>query len=153
MHIVLGAPGSGKSTIVPTVKTLLADKIVLDWDVLMQPAGALAQVHIPRTPEAWPRYSELMRMVVEAVGADRVLLFGVQTPDEMVGWPEAAWLLLDCDDAERQRRLTKRGESVEGISDALVDAAAYRALGLVTIDTSRLTPEEVAERVAGWVLR
>ncbi len=46
MHIILGAPGSGKSTTIPLVAKLLPEWIVLDWDALMTCQSA-----------CWRRYS------------------------------------------------------------------------------------------------
>ena len=61
-----------------------------------------------------------------------------------------AWLLLDCSDDERRRRLAPRGDAVD-IPDALLDAEAYRSLGLSAIDTTNLSSESVAARIASWV--
>ena len=51
INYVLGAPGSGKSLIVPRLRTLLPDRVVLDWDAFMGPAGDLAGAPIPQTPQ------------------------------------------------------------------------------------------------------
>ena len=147
MHIVLGAPGPGKSTVIALVASQLPQWVVLDWDALMKPAGLLAGADIPSTPSTWTTYAALVRTMVESVGPDRVVLFGVQTPDEMVDWPEATWTLLDCADDERQRRLEKRGEYAPGIVEAIEDAATYRRLGIFTIDGTTLTPAQVARNV------
>lgn len=152
MHVVLGAPGSGKTTITRKVADLLPAWIVLDWDGLMVPAGMLAETDIRQTESAWSSYAELIRSVVENVGAERVVLFGVRTPDEMVGWPDSKWLLLDCGDAERVSRLRSRGEPDEGISEAVADAADYRRLGLFNIDSTGLRPDDVAQQVAARIL-
>lgn len=147
---VLGAPGSGKSTVRPELASLLPDRIVLDWDDLIDAAGALASADIRRTSALWPAYRELVRVVVEATGPSRVVLLGVSTPDELPGWPIDEWVLLDCDDDERRRRLASRRDDEETTA-AISDAHAYRALGLRAIDTTQLTPEDVARAVAAMV--
>jgi len=151
MHIILGAPGSGKSTVIGLVASLLPTWIVLDWDALMKPADALADTHIASTPAKWSTYAALVRTMVESIGPGRVVLFGVQTPDEMIDWPEAEWTLLDCADEERRRRLEKRGEPSQGIEEAIRDAAEYRQLGLFSLDATTMTPDQVAQCVAARV--
>lgn len=151
MHIILGAPGSGKSTTIPFVAKLLPEWVVLDWDALMTPASLLAGAAIPTTPGTWGAYAGLIKTMVESIGPERVVLFGVQTPDEMVDWPEARWTLLDCADDERRQRLEQRGEGPSGIVEALKDATAYRRLGLFAIDGTDMTPEEVAHGIVARV--
>jgi broad-specificity NMP kinase len=151
LFMVLGAPGSGKSTIVPELVTQLDDFVVLDWDALMVPASQLASVDVWSSPETWPAYTELIRSVCEAVSPRPTVLLGVSTPDEVAGWPIAEWILLDCEDAERRSRLESRGESESEIGEALEDAAAHRLLGFRPIDTSGCTATEVAGRLSSLV--
>jgi adenylate kinase family enzyme len=40
--MVLGAPGSGKSTIAPLLRELLPRHVVIDWDQFMPDASGLA---------------------------------------------------------------------------------------------------------------
>jgi hypothetical protein len=89
---VLGAPGSGKSTIAP----------VLDWDAFIGPAAALAGREIPGNPETWPAYRELVHAVIGSIAHLPVVLLGVCTPDELKDWPVDAWVLLDCTEQERR---------------------------------------------------
>lgn len=147
---VLGAPGSGKSTLTPLLRAALPDRLVLDWDALMEPAGTLAGSPVRTTPATWPAYGELVRAVVEQALPPGVVLLGVVTPQEVVGWPRGRWLLLDCDDATRRSRLADRDDRRE-TAEALEDAAAYRRLGLASVDTTGLAPDDVARRVAAWI--
>jgi hypothetical protein len=146
---ILGAPGSGKSTIRSALAERLVRRPVIDWDDFMDPASDLAGVDIRNAPDTWPSYRRLIRSVVDASGPDAVLL-GVCTPAELDGWPIERWLLLDCDDDERRRRLEARPHAIK---DALVDAAAYRQLGLETIDSTGLAPTVVADALAATVIR
>jgi hypothetical protein len=127
---------------------LLPNWAVLDWDFLMVSAGELAGVNIRETPRAWDGYGELMHAVVQGIGPERVVLLGVQTPDQMVGWPDADWILLDCSDGERTSRLKARGEPETVIRDAIDDAADYRRLGFECVDGTNLTPDEIVEFLA-----
>lgn len=143
---VLGAPGSGKSTIVPALISALPSHVVLDWDAFMEPAAALAGRRIPQNPETWPAYRDLVRTVISAVAHLPLVLLGVCTPDELAGWPIDTWVLLDCTDEERARRLgeTDARRQAEGIHDG----RAYRQLGLPVIDTTGRQPATVASELA-----
>ncbi|SDT25030.1 DEAD/DEAH box helicase family protein [Microlunatus soli] len=146
INYVLGAPGSGKSLIIPRLRRLMPDRVVLDWDALMEPAGDLAGAPIPQTPRTWEPYGRLVRTVVDAILPVDLVLLGVCTPAELADWPTGSWLLLDCSDEVRRQRLTARNEP-DDIDDVLRDAANYRALGLPVVDTTYLSPDEVATSV------
>jgi predicted nucleotidyltransferase len=147
---VLGAPGSGKSTIVEPLAACLPTHAVLDWDGLMAPAAALAGREIRPNPETWPAYRELVGAVLRAVAHLPVVLLGVCTPDELQGWPIGIWVLLDCADEERQRRLLAQGRQ-DDIDTAIADGRAYRLLGLPDIETTGRTPSQVAAALAQFV--
>lgn len=148
---VLGAPGSGKSLLVSRLRELLPDRVVLDWDAFMGPAGELAGSPIPQTPRTWEPYGRLVRAVAECIHPADMVLLGVCTPDEMSDWPDGPWLLLDCSDDVRRRRLTARNE-VDDVEDVLKDATNYRALALPMVDTTHLSPEDVARAVADKIV-
>jgi hypothetical protein len=148
---VLGAPGSGKTTAARLLPSLLPGHVVLDWDAFMEPAAALAGRDIRQQPATWPAYRQLIHAVVEVVACLPVVLLGVCTPDELRDWPIAAWVLLDCADEERERRLGP-GYDRERLADALADARRYRALGLPVIDATSQTTADVAAALARFVL-
>ncbi len=144
---VLGAPGSGKSAVVPLLRALLPSFVIVDWDDFMTPAAALAGRDIPGHPETWPAYRQLVRSVLDIVADQPVILLGVAAPDDLHGWPIASWLVLDCADQERWHRLSQAGRAADA-PDAVADAAEYRSLGLPVIDTTALAPGEVAAELA-----
>ncbi len=144
---VVGAPGSGKSTVVPLLRELLPSHVIVDWDDFMAPAAALAGCDIPTHPETWPAYRQLVRSVLDSLAGQPVVLLGVGTPAELAGWPIGAWLVLDCCDQERRRRLSQAGRSADA-PGAVADAAQYRSLGLPVVDTSVKAPPEVADELA-----
>ncbi|WP_114560937.1 AAA family ATPase [Desertihabitans aurantiacus] len=141
---VLGAPGSGKTAVAATLRALLPTWVVLDWDAFMDPAGALAGAAIRETPSTWNAYGQLVRAAVDQLAPHPVLLLGVVTPDELTGWPSGRWMVLDCTDEERRRRLRARGDSEDSVPQALADAADYRGLGLPVVDSTGRTPAEAA---------
>jgi hypothetical protein len=151
INYVLGAPGSGKSLIVPLLRGLLRDRVVLDWDAFMGPAGELAGAPIPQTPQTWGQYGRLVRAVADVILPVDVVLLGVCTPDEMTDWPDGPWILLDCSDHVRRQRLTARNEP-DDVEEVLNDAASYRALALPVVDTTLLSPDEVASAVADKII-
>jgi energy-coupling factor transporter ATP-binding protein EcfA2 len=147
---VLGAPGSGKSTVVPLLKGLLPGHVVLDWDAFMMPASVLAGREIRQHPPAWPGYRELVRAAIAAVGHLPVVLLGVCTPAQLAGWPIDAWVLLDCADHERRRRLAG-STGPDTVRDAVRDGREYRSLGLPVIDTAGRRPAAVAAELTQFV--
>ena len=153
MWYILGAPGSGKTAVVAHLRHLLPQSVILDWDALMEPAGLLAGCDISDTEATWSPYAALVRRAVEIADPARVILLGVCTPGELSDWPDGQWLLLDCSDSERTRRLTRRGEEDAAIGSALSDAAEYRSLGLETLDTTSLTAEQTAEAIVSILAR
>ena len=112
----------------------------------MPAAGALAGRDVRRSPDLWGAYRQLVRSVIDVLRPVPTVLLGVCTPDELTGWPDARWVLLDCDDDERRRRLTGRRE--EEVEDALADARQYRRLQLPAVDTSGRPVDEVSRELA-----
>ena len=149
---VLGAPGSGKSTVIRPLRSLLPAHIIVDWDDFMEPAAALAGRDIRQDPDTWPAYRQLVRAVLDTVARWPVVLLGVGTPAELPGWPIAAWVLLDCTDEERRRRMNQAGR-LNDLREAIDDARQYRTLGLPVIDTTARTPTEVAAGLADLIQR
>jgi hypothetical protein len=130
----------------------LSRHVVLDWDDFMPAADALAGRDVRRSPDLWDAYRVLVRSIVNALGSSPTVLLGVCTPDELDDWRPARWVLLDCDDDERGRRLADRPASE--IDDAVADAREYRRLGLPAVDSSYRTVESVAlelvSLIEGW---
>jgi hypothetical protein len=145
-----GAPGSGKSAIAPVLAELLPAHAVLDWDAFMVPATALAGREIRQHPETWRAYRELVRAVITTMARLPVVLLGVCTPAELHGWPIDAWVLLDCADDERRRRLGLHAGS-DHVQDAVRDGREYRLPGLPVIDSTSRTPAAVAAELVQFV--
>ncbi len=117
----------------------------------MPAAGALAGRDVRRSPDLWEAYRQLVRSVIDLLRSVPTVLLGVCTPDELGGWPEARWVLLDCDDDERRRRLA--GHPQEEVDSALADAREYRRLHLPVVDTSGRPVDEVTGELAALAVR
>jgi broad-specificity NMP kinase len=150
---LVGAPGSGKTTLVPHLRSRLADWVVLDWDFLLEHSSTLAASDIRDTPVLWPTYDDLVLATVTEISSSGVncAVVGVRTPSELPRWPIDLWLLLDCPDSIRILRLSETGRAAN-INEAVSDAAKYRSLGLTTLDTSA-PPEEVARQLEEFIGR
>jgi broad-specificity NMP kinase len=148
---VLGAPGSGKTTVSPLLQQCLPNHIVVDWDAFMKAASALAGREVRRNPDTWPSYRSLVRAIVESIRSHPTVLLGVCTPDELDDWPIDVFVLLDCSDDQRQERL--RRLSPDELADAIADARQYRALDLPMIDTTDRRPQDIASALAELIAR
>lgn len=147
---VLGAPGAGKSALTPYLRTRLPAHLVIDWDAFMGPAGELSGRDIRSDATTWGSYRDLVRSVVEIGGALDVVLLGVCTPQELSDWPNGLWVLLDCSDDERRRRLRDRDDSHDHES-AVDDALSYRSLDLPILDTTNLDLASTADSLADFI--
>ena len=100
-------------------------------------------------PGLWASLRELVRAVVVSMGSVPTVLLGICTPDGLADWPAARWILLECVDQERRRRLADR--AAREIEDAIADAAEYRRLGLPTLDTSVRLVEEIVNDLVSMI--
>jgi broad-specificity NMP kinase len=154
MTYVLGAPGSGKSTIALLLRSALATHIVIDWDAYIPAASELAERDVRRSPSTWPSYRRLVRALVDTIHPAPLVLLGVCTPDEVEGWPIDETILLDCADEELRRRLRATRDATDiDVTEALADAARYRNLDLPVIETTNRTPQAIAQELTDVIRR
>jgi dephospho-CoA kinase len=158
LFVVTGAPGAGKSTVVPELlrlrRTTSAGEcqlVVMDMDELLDAEGRVLGIDIANSSAAanWPAYNALWLRITELVrrsGTPMLLL----TPGVPAQLPEGRWLHLDCPDAVRRQRLAARGWSAEQIAEALADAAEIRKLVPRSVAGDG-TPEESARKILAWV--
>ncbi|GAA1541783.1 hypothetical protein GCM10009741_51160 [Kribbella lupini] len=152
MFVVTGAPGAGKSTVVPELLRLGAGGlVVMDMDELLDHEGRLLGVKINEQAAAplWPAYNLVWLRITELVRRSGipVLLLGPLTPSQL---PEGRWLHLDCPDDVRRTRLSARGWSAEEIEDAIHDAVELRMVVPRSVHGDG-TPEDSAREILAWV--
>lgn len=162
VYLVTGASGSGKTTALESLLRCASPYMAFDIDWLTIPASHLARSDIIVDPTTWPAYTAVWFEMLHAIhknGKVPIFFAPIDTHDlATYGQPawcaRIEWLLLDCDDALRQRRLRRRvGWTAAMITDALTDAQALRTQVSNRIDTGVHTPDAVAQAILEWVER
>ena len=104
--------------------------------------------------DRWPAYNDLCLGLVAAVlaaGHD-VLLLCPLTPDEVArsaaDLGTVRWLVLDCSDATRRRRLRTRPGGATDEPGAVADAAELRALGVPVLPNDGITLAGAVDLIA-----
>lgn len=161
LTVLLGAPGAGKTTLLSSLHAR-AGLLVADMDEVLED-GALLGVPIASEGAAlhWPAYNRLWVRIISMmtrVGVPVVLSAPV-TPSE---WDRAvaevglavptSFVLLDCEDSVRSRRLDERGWSDARIRDAIADANELRELGLPVVDTTERSVADVGADLSSLVV-
>jgi hypothetical protein len=152
--VVTGASGTGKTTITGPLRRRLPDCEVFETDVILHVAAL-----------GWDTWRNTWLQLAHAVALNgrATVLCGSLTPEQLEDLP-ARWLVgpihfcnLDCPDAVLAGRLGARpawrGWTGQRIADQQRFAATLRQQVRPTFDTSVLSVEEVADRVAAWAGR
>ncbi|MBM7784149.1 AAA family ATPase [Tenggerimyces flavus] len=153
LYVVAGAPGVGKTTLLPALVAEADGEVVFDTDELLED-GSLIGVPIATMEAApiWPAYNRMWERIINAVRrAGHPVIFLSAVPDEDELTADVHWAGLDCADALRRTRLEARGWVEEEIEDAMVDAKALRSLIAPRFDTDDQDASALARRILQWV--
>ncbi|PSJ30531.1 hypothetical protein B7P34_00465 [Streptosporangium nondiastaticum] len=160
LHLLTGAPGAGKSTLIEHLAPY--PFATVDFDELIDPIGELLgmDVRSSSASRVWPGYNRLWVKITALLlrAGEPVLVMCPLTPDEWKdgtagaeGVPEAVWGRLDCEDADRRARLAARGWDASEIESALADAAELRGVVERGFTTSGRSAAGTAADLAAWV--
>jgi hypothetical protein len=156
LFVVTGASGSGKTTVFPHLVAALPDCLVFDVDWLIGPferACEFGEVDWPALRDAWLSVAH-----GAAQSGRHVVLLAPFMPSQLEDLPARRWIgdvhfaALDCADDVRRARLEVRPKWRERAIERHLEYAAHlrRMIPVVTA-TDDGTPEQVAQRLAGWV--
>lgn len=156
--VVTGASGSGKTTILPALLDRLRGAcMVFDVDWLGDPFSRHPGAG---TGSQWPVIRDVWLHVAHGVAQNGLpsLLLGPFIPEHLDGLVGRRWVgeihyvVLDCPDDERVRRLAARPRwRSRDVDDQLGFAAWLRQNLAPVVDTSGTTPGAVADEVAARV--
>ncbi|WNI27659.1 AAA family ATPase [Streptomyces sp. ITFR-6] len=160
LYIVTGAPGAGKSSLLPHLAAYPFGTV--DFDELLEHDGSLLDINItsPAANSMWPAYNRLwvkIAVMMLRAGGD-VLILCPLTPAEWASAsaeisnpPPASWAHLDCADEDRRTRLAARGWMPDQIEEALKDAEELRSAVSREFTTTGRSPTETATALGLWV--
>jgi gluconate kinase len=154
LFVVTGASGTGKSAIVEPLRRRLPACEVFETDVILHIAAL-----------GWDTWRNTWLQLAHAIALNgrATVLCGPLTPEYLEGLPGRClvgpihFCTLDSPDEVLAGRLRARpawrGWTEQRIVEQQRFAAWLRERIRPTFDTSKLSADEVAERVAGWVQR
>jgi hypothetical protein len=158
LFAVAGASGSGKTAIFTPLARLLGGRCVtFDVDVLLDSAGALSGGR----PIDWAAFRAAWLAIAHGVaqGGLPTLMLGPLIPAHLEELPGRQWvgeihyLLLDCADDVRRRRIEARPPwRARDINEQLDFARWLRDHIADQVDTGSGTPDDAAAAVAAWTL-
>lgn len=154
LFVVTGASGTGKSAIVEPLRRRLPGCEVFETDVILHIAAL-----------GWDTWRNTWLQLAHAIAENgrATVLCGPLTPEHLESLPGRClvgpihFCNLDCPDEVMAGRLRARpawrGWTEQRIVQQQRFAATLREQIRPTFDTSKLSADEVADRVAGWVQR
>jgi hypothetical protein len=159
LFLVSGAPGTGKTALIPHLAEHAEGLVVLDMDDLLEDGRHLGiPIATPSAATVWPAYNRLWLRLTGLIRRSgiAVLLLCPLLPPEVgaagIDFDDGTvhWALLDCAPAEQARRLRDRGWTGAEIDDAIQDAEQARKQITPAFRTDLARPEATARDVLAW---
>lgn len=157
LYVVTGASGAGKTTLLPLLLERLAGSVVVfDVDWLIDPlrrGSSDAQVD-------WESFRDTWLHVAHGVAQSGLatVLLGPFFPEQLDSLPGREWvtdihyLVLDCPDDERRRRIEARPPWRARDVDEQITFGRWLRTNLPDVlDTSATTPADAADAVVAWI--
>lgn len=157
IFIVTGASGSGKSTVIEYLLKLgLNKEVVFDIDSIINEASELAGKDVHFVEETWIPFRKIWINILKSTAESGVtpIFFAVADKEDFESIAKGlslSWIALDCNDDIRLKRLEYRNCTKEQLEDILEDARKIREDFNMLIDTSDLSPEEVAKKLLSLI--
>jgi hypothetical protein len=160
LFLVSGAPGSGKTALIPHLVQMTTHVVVMDMDDLLEEGSLLGiPIAVPESSLVWPTYNRIWVRITRLVRRSHipVLLLCPILPMEAIAAgvgdddPEVHWGLLDCAATEQAQRLEARGWTGAQIEEAISDAERARAAITTVFHTDQGPPEQTARDLLAWV--
>jgi hypothetical protein len=162
LFVVTGASAGGKTTVFPRVARRLVGRcITFDVDWLLDAATELSHSD-SLTLTDWVGFRSAWLSIAHGVAQSGMptVLFGPLIPDHLAQLPNRKWvgdihfLLLDCPDDVRQRRIEARPPWRSRDIEAQTSFGNWLRANIPDqIDTSRGSPEEAAAGVVDWITK
>jgi broad-specificity NMP kinase len=154
LFVVTGASGTGKTTISSMVRELLPDFDVFDMDIINNVDWQIAKAN-------WLRIAYSISLSGRGtVLCGTMIPENIELADHKNKFEKILYINLHCDDQTRERRLIARGweesliEEHKKFANWLLQNSEQAFIPpMSTIDTTKHSPENVANQIKEWVLK
>jgi len=153
LFVVTGSSGTGKTTVCSLVRELLPDFDVFDMDIINNVDWQIAKAN-------WLRIAYSISLSGRGtVLCGTMVPENIESADHKDKFDRILYINLHCNDSTREERLKARGWK-DSVINEYKDFANWLIQNsniafdppMPTINTSELTPEEVAQEIKDWVL-
>ncbi|WP_417898476.1 nucleoside kinase [Bacillus haimaensis] len=160
LYIVTGAGGAGKTYVIHSLRKIMPEYDILDYDGIFQflkdDAGKVDKHQIQNI---W------LRVAQDIAESGRItILCGLIKPEDIAAckyvnyFSRVDYLILHCDDITREKRLYERKKMtsnkvkyIKKLAKWFIEISAQYDPPIPIIDTSEIGVTEVAEQIRDWI--